>query len=167
MAVELLLNMEVEDVGVRDDFFENVLQRLLALAAQAEGLDAGEVTLTFVDDAAIQVLNRDYRGFDKPTDVLSFAIQEDVEDGDFEITYEVDSLDELVADEGVLGDIVISVDTARRQADELGHSLERELAFLLVHGFLHLMGYDHPDEASEAVMTAKQEAALGAVGLSR
>ena len=73
----------------------------------------------------------------------------------------------LLPFEGVLGDIIISTERAKSQSEEYGHSLERELGFLFVHGFLHLIGYDHQDEASEAVMTEKQEAVLRLAGLNR
>lgn len=144
------------------------LEQLLQLAGQTEGIEEGEVTLTFVDDAEIHQLNREYRGIDRPTDVLSFAMQEDGGD-ELEIVYEVDSEDEPIPTgmDSMLGDIIISVETAKAQSEEYGHTLEREIGFLFVHGFLHLLGYDHGDEASEAVMTAKQEAVLSQAGLSR
>ena len=93
-------------------------------------------------------------------------MQEDGE-GEPEIVFEVESEDEEDPFSGMLGDIIISVETAERQAEEYGHSLEREIGFLFVHGFLHLIGYDHGDEESEAVMTAKQEAVLQKAGLPR
>lgn len=93
------------------------------------GLATAELTLVLTDDAAIQVLNRDYRGKDKATDVLSFA--------------QLEGETVPVGEALVLGDVVISVDTARRQARALGHSLEVELRRLFVHGLLHLLGHDH------------------------
>jgi probable rRNA maturation factor len=116
-----------------------------ALLAAAD-LAAAELSLVLCGDAFIQVLNRDYRGQDRPTDVLSFAMREG-EDGD--------------ADDPVLGDVVISLETAARQAAERGHSVGREVQFLLVHGFLHLLGYDHADDAGEAEM---EEAAARLLG---
>ncbi|MCM3746362.1 rRNA maturation RNase YbeY [Paenibacillus pasadenensis] len=141
------------------------LEQLLVLAGQAEGITEGEVAVTFVDDNRIHELNREYRGIDRPTDVLSFAMQEE-SDEELDIVYEVEEDEELPFAEP-LGDIIISVETAARQAEEYGHSLEREIGFLFVHGFLHLIGYDHQDDASEAVMTAKQEAVLQQAGLTR
>jgi probable rRNA maturation factor len=145
--------------------FENVLQQLFRLAGEVEGLTGGEVDLTLVDDEAIRELNLAYRGLDKPTDVLSFA--DDGESEEDDIVYEVESLDEVVPGEGLLGDIVISMPRAQEQATEFGHSLERELGFLFVHGILHLLGYDHQDRASEKEMIGKQEAALQKLGLVR
>ncbi|HHY67375.1 MAG TPA: rRNA maturation RNase YbeY, partial [Alicyclobacillus sp.] len=109
-----------------------------------------------VDDERIHELNRDYRGVDRPTDVLSFAMRE----GEGE---------PVQTEEGreLLGDIVISVETAERQANQYGHSLRRELAFLAVHGFLHLLGYDHQSPEQERVMFGKQEEVLSALGIMR
>jgi probable rRNA maturation factor len=160
------------------------LEQLLQLAGEQEGVADGEVDLTFVDDEYIHQLNRDYRGVDRPTDVLSFAMRETGEDeieivyGD-EDEYEVvetadadgDEADEADGqDDGFsepLGDIVISVERAIAQAEEYGHSIERELGFLFVHGFLHLIGYDHDGEDEEKEMFGKQEQILTKAGLTR
>lgn len=115
-----------------------------------------EVSLVLVDDDYIQELNRDYRGIDRPTDVLSFALNEgeepDVIDG---------------PQESLLGDIIISLPTALRQAEEFNHSLERELAFLAVHGMLHLLGYDHEEETDRQVMRQQEEHILVLLGITR
>ncbi|WP_442603716.1 rRNA maturation RNase YbeY [Paenibacillus sp. KN14-4R] len=163
------------------------LKVLLKLAGEAEGVQEGEVSLSFVDDETIQELNKQYRGLDKPTDVLSFAMQESLDD-ELQIKYdgeyeeeeiEMDSAEEEEAGEyadedaedGIdlqpLGDIIISIPTALAQAEEYGHSAEREIGFLFVHGFLHLIGYDHDNEAAEKEMFGKQEAILAKAGLSR
>ncbi|WP_138753343.1 rRNA maturation RNase YbeY [Paenibacillus sinopodophylli] len=142
------------------------LEQLLVLAGEAEGIDSGEVSLTFTNDEEIHQLNRDYRGIDRPTDVLSFAMQEDGVD-ELDIIFEVDNEEDDDPISGMLGDIIISVDTAVVQSEEYGHSLEREIGFLFVHGFLHLIGYDHQDDETEAEMTAKQEAILQKAGLTR
>ncbi|MNR35822.1 Endoribonuclease YbeY [compost metagenome] len=88
-------------------------------------------------------------------------------DDEPEILYELEEGQNLDDIPDVLGDIIISVERAKEQSEEYGHSLEREIGFLFVHGFLHLLGYDHQDEASEAEMMAKQESALSQVGLVR
>lgn len=142
------------------------IEQLLQLAGEAEGITEGDVSLTFTDDEEIHQLNRDYRGIDRPTDVLSFAMQEDGTE-ELDIFFEVESEDELDPISGMLGDIIISVETAEVQSKEYGHSLEREIGFLFVHGFLHLIGYDHQDDATEAEMTSKQEAILQQAGLAR
>ncbi|WP_028595863.1 rRNA maturation RNase YbeY [Paenibacillus assamensis] len=142
------------------------LERVLEEAAQMEGIVEGEVALTFVDDERIHELNRDYRQIDRPTDVLSFALNESV-DEEMDILYEVEDEQELASLGDMLGDIIISTERAQAQADEYGHSLEREIGFLFVHGFLHLIGYDHQDDESERVMMDKQEAVLSKIGLTR
>jgi len=106
------------------------------------GLENEELSILLTDDEEMRSLNRDYRGKDKPTDVLSFSQTE----GEFG---EVGG--------GVLGDIVISLDTARRQAEEKGHSFEKEIDVLLIHGALHLAGYDHERGKKEARAMRKKE----------
>ncbi|SFS85994.1 rRNA maturation RNase YbeY [Paenibacillus sp. BC26] len=165
MSLKLEWSNDQEKVEISESFI-GVLEQLLQLAAEAEGMTDGEVTLSIVDDEEIHQLNREYRNIDRPTDVLSFAMQEET-DEELEIIYEVDDESESVPFEGMLGDIIISAERAKLQSEEYGHSLERELGFLFVHGFLHLIGYDHQDEASEAVMTEKQEAVLRQAGLTR
>jgi probable rRNA maturation factor len=151
------------------------LEELLRLAGEMEGVTEGEVALSFVDDEAIHELNKQYRGIDKPTDVLSFAMSEAGEE-EFEIHYDQAGEDEPdeKPSEGEedsfiepLGDIIISVPRAVEQAEDYGHSVERELGFLFVHGFLHLIGYDHHSEEDEKSMFAKQEDILQKAGLTR
>lgn len=161
------------------------LRELLAIAGEAEQIDSGEVVLSFVDDETIRALNRDYRNIDKATDVLSFSMLETVEDepgiwyrGDEEEESDepAEAFDPAADDDDgeddetfpePIGDIVISVPRAIEQAEEYGHSVEREIGFLFVHGFLHLIGYDHGSEEEERVMFAKQEAVLQKAGLTR
>ncbi|WP_127508181.1 rRNA maturation RNase YbeY [Paenibacillus humicus] len=165
MSLKLEWSSEQEAFDIPAEWGQR-LEQLLQLAGEAEGMTEGEVVVTFVDNARIHELNKEYRGIDRPTDVLSFAMQEDGED-EPEIVFEVEDESEPLPYPDSLGDIVISVETARSQAEEYGHSLEREIGFLFVHGFLHLIGYDHQDEEAETVMTAKQEAVLQKAGLPR
>ncbi len=102
-----------------------------------------EVSIVLVDDEYIQNLNKNYRSIDAPTDVLSFAMRESVDESD--ISFECE-------EEELLGDVVISLERARSQAEEYGHSIEREIGFLVTHGILHLLGYDHETESERAVM---------------
>ena len=165
MSLQLDWSNEQQKIEIPESWISR-LEQLLKLAAEEEGMTDGDVSLTFTDDEEIHQLNREYRGIDRPTDVLSFAMQEDgVEELD--IIFEVESEDEADPISGMLGDIIISVDTAIAQSEEYGHSLEREIGFLFVHGFLHLIGYDHQDDAAEVEMTAKQEAILQQAGLTR
>jgi probable rRNA maturation factor len=165
MSLQLDWSNEQQSLEIPENWIAK-LEQLLQLAGEAEGIADGEVSLTFTNDEEIHKLNLEYRGIDRPTDVLSFAMQEDGKD-ELGIIFEVESEDETDPISGMLGDIIISVDTAKAQSEEYGHSLEREIGFLFVHGFLHLIGYDHQDERSEAEMTAKQEAILNQAGLSR
>ncbi|BCG60293.1 rRNA maturation RNase YbeY [Paenibacillus sp. URB8-2] len=164
MSLQLVWNNEQDEMEI-DDRLISLLEDILKKAGKLEGVGSGEVDLTFVDNERIHELNREYRGIDRPTDVLSFALNESGED-EPEIIYEVDE-EESEGIPDMLGDIIISVTRAKEQADDYGHSLERELGFLFVHGFLHLLGYDHQDEASEAEMMGKQEQVLSQVGLTR
>jgi probable rRNA maturation factor len=136
-----------------------LVQALLDIAAKKENVsDDAEVSVTFVTNHEIQEINRDYRNLDKPTDVISFALEESTE-GEIEIVGE-----DLPV---VLGDIIISVERAKEQAEDYNHSFERELGFLAVHGFLHLLGYDHMTKEDEKVMFGKQEEILGEYNLGR
>ncbi|MBE3646422.1 rRNA maturation RNase YbeY [Paenibacillus polymyxa] len=165
MGLQLAWNNEQNDMVINESLI-TLLNTLLEEAGKAEGVMDGEVALTFVNDDQIHELNRDYRGIDRPTDVLSFAMKETL-DEELEIIYEPTEENPLNDVPDVLGDIIISVQTAQAQSEEYGHSIEREIGFLFVHGFLHLLGYDHQDDASEAEMMGKQEAVLAQVGLAR
>lgn len=122
---------------------------------QAEGSEEAEVSLMLVNDQRIHELNRDYRGVDRPTDVLSFALQDETDEPDSEFEDEM------------LGDIIISVERAREQAEEYGHSFEREIVYLAVHGTLHLLGYNHEEENEKLEMRAKEEEVMRTLGLER
>lgn len=132
------------------------MERCLRQAAETEQVPLAEVSVTVVDDEEIHRLNREYRQVDRPTDVLSFPQWEPGE--------------EWSLGEGVpvpLGDLVISLPRAKEQAEQYGHSLEREMGFLAVHGFLHLLGYDHSTDEEEEEMFSRQERVLSQVGLTR
>ncbi len=115
--------------------------------------DVDEWSVTYVDDAGIRELNREYRQADKVTDVLSFALEE------------ADSPPPPPGMPRMLGDVVIAVPTALRQAAERGHSADAELGLLLIHGLLHLLGYDHDTAAKKKKMWARQAELLGELGL--
>lgn len=164
MSLLLSWSDEQDQIQIQDELIVK-LEQLLAIAGVAEEVTSGEVALTFVDDEEIQALNKAYREKDKPTDVLSFPQWEDNDD---EMTIVYDEDDAPEEDAEMIGDIVISLQTAKRQAEEFGHSLEREVCFLFVHGFLHLLGYDHEEgDAEEAEMFAKQDEILQKAGISR
>lgn len=133
------------------------VKAVLTEAAKVLGISPqAEVGVVFADDAYIRELNRDYRGIDASTDVLSFALDEGEEPAV-----------QGGPEESLLGDIVISLETAERQAAEFGHSLEREMAYLTVHGMLHLVGYDHEEEADKTAMRRQEEHILTVLGIAR
>lgn len=121
-----------------------------------------EMSVTYMDDAAIHVINREYRHIDRPTDVISFALEEEGED---ELPIIFDDDEPMMPRN--LGDIMISLDRTQAQAVEYGHSFERELGFLALHGFLHINGYDHMTKEDEAEMFGLQKEILDAYGLKR
>ena len=130
------------------------VEKVLESAIVKENLGDVSFNLIIVDNDYIHELNRDYRKIDRETDVITFALEDE------------DSL-VLPEDVRILGDIYISIDKARSQAEEYGHSLLRELSFLAVHGFYHLLGYDHMTKEDEKVMFGKQEEVLEANGIKR
>ncbi|UQS85445.1 rRNA maturation RNase YbeY [Apilactobacillus apisilvae] len=122
-----------------------------------------EMSVTFVNNDEIKKINKQYRGVDRATDVISFAI-EDGEDEDFPLIMDSEMADEIPEN---IGDIFVSIDKVQEQADFLNHSYERELGFLVVHGFLHLNGYDHMEPEDEAVMFPLQRKIMDSYGLKR
>ena len=142
-------------VQVEEEIKElETVEKVLYSAIEKEKLENVSFNLIIVDNDYIHELNKNYRNIDRETDVITFALEDE---------------DTLVmpSDERILGDIYISVDRARSQAEDFGHSLLRELSFLAVHGFYHLLGYDHMTEEDEKVMFKKQEEVLDAYGIRR
>ena len=136
---------------------EKLINTVVSAALKYEGVkDDAEVSFTLTDNEEIHRLNKKHRGIDRPTDVLSFPL----------IDFNTESIEDT---EGTLylGDIIISIDKAKAQAEEYGHSLERELGFLTAHSMLHLLGYDHMVPEEEKVVFAKQEEILKSIGLTR
>lgn len=130
-----------------------VLPDLLEFAANKQQVKDVVFNIIIVDNEYIHQLNKTYRGVDRPTDVISFALEDN---GTWKTEFG-----------RILGDIYISIDQARIQAKEYGHSLKRELAFLSIHGFLHLLGYDHMTEEEEKEMFGRQEWILNEYGIKR
>ncbi|HET7628422.1 MAG TPA: rRNA maturation RNase YbeY [Bacillales bacterium] len=156
--LNMIIDIQDETGTLHDEHFE-VVRGLLEAAAAAENIDSDtEVSVIFLNDESLHELNRTYRGVDRPTDVLSFALEEEGEDEPA-----------IVGDRfpQALGDIAISVETAERQANDYGHSFMREIGFLAVHGFLHLCGYDHGTVEQEKRMFEKQKGLLTAYGLEK
>jgi len=152
-----------ETKKVSKDELEDI-DRLLQYAADYLKLpENSEMSITFMDNKRIQVINRDYRGKDAPTDVISFAIEEEGED-EMPIFFDDEETTDLPNE---LGDIMISTQRAQEQAAEYGHSYEREVGFLALHGFLHINGYDHMTPEDEKEMFGLQKEILNAYGLKR
>ena len=141
MAIQVLVNNLQKAIEVKKEWIDLACY-IVEMILKEHGLLNSEVSLVFVDDDYIRKLNRDYRGIDKPTDVLSFAMDEGEEMPECYVK--------------ILGDVIISLPTAKRQAEAYGHTCERELIFLVIHGTLHLLGYDHSDDKEREVMS-KQE----------
>ena len=145
--VELIKNVD-RDIKELDE-----VQKFIDFALKYLKLDNVVFNVIIVDNEEIHKINKEYRGIDRPTDVISFALEDD------------DTF--IKTEQRILGDIYISIDKARSQAIEYGHSFEREICFLAVHGFYHLLGYDHMNEEEEKVMFGKQEEVLSEYGVTR
>ena len=138
------INKTNQDMHVYEKFFQSIAKRTEKELKLANDL---EISVTFVRSRTIHIINRDYRGIDRPTDVISFAIR--------------DGLENFIPDEEKdLGDLFINIDYARKQAREYGHSEKRELGFLFTHGLLHCLGYDHMNPEDEKKMFALQDRIL-------
>ena len=136
--------------------YENIIESVCQEGAYIYGLDEDvELSVVLCDNTYIHELNKTYRNIDRPTDVLSFALNEGEEEG-----YDG-------PDTKLLGDIVISLNKTREQADEYGHSFERELAYLTVHGMLHILGYDHMTDEDKTEMRKEEEFVLHRLGFVR
>ncbi|WP_024834743.1 rRNA maturation RNase YbeY [Ruminiclostridium josui] len=153
-----------QDKVILDKKIERLIEKTIELCMKSEKLEKDyEISVLIVDDEEIRDINKEHRNIDKSTDVLSFPMV-DFKDG------------KLISDEGdydlemgelILGDIIISAETAMRQAEAYGHSFEREMAFLTAHSCFHLLGYDHMEKTEEEVMFKKQEDILKEIGLPR
>ena len=148
--------------------YEEIVNKMVVSALDFEKCPyEAEVSVTFVDDKEIRKINSEYRGIYKSTDVLSFPFNE------FEIPGNFDDIEESVdafnpeTGELLLGDIILSADHITEQAIEYGHSETRELAFLVVHSMLHLMGYDHMEDEDRVIMEERQRKILELEGISR
>lgn len=150
--------VETEENAENETLIKTVLQKCF----EVENMDklGLYVSVTMTCPSYIRKINKEYRDIDKETDVLSFPMFEKNE-----IDQIISSKTNIIRD--VLGDIVISVDRVKEQAIEYGHSFERELAYMVVHGFYHLMGYDHMTDDEKSIMRAKEENVLGKLKITR
>ena len=158
--------METYEIIYKDvekvETWEEIVKKVFNTCFEEEGLQDSKlyITVTFTNPENIQSINKEYRDIDKPTDVLSFPmfqkeeLDKKIEEKDFQY-------------QDILGDIVISIPKVEEQAKEYGHSFERELSYMLVHGFYHLMGYDHMEEEDKKEMRTKEENILKTLDIVR
>lgn len=156
-----MYNLEFLDVE-EDETYKTIIQTVIEKCFEVEKLNNSRlsVSITLTTPKQIHEINKKYRNVDRPTDVLSFPM------------FEKDELEQKIKDnsflhEDVLGDIVISIEQVKKQAEEYGHSFERELSYMVVHGFYHLMGYDHIKEEDKLKMRPKEEKVLNLLGITR
>ena len=159
----------VDETGQVSEEIIKQTQDVLEFAAQKTGKEKKEMAVTFVSNARSHELNLKYRDTDRPTDVISLEYKPELDIAvDEEDLLDHPELAEMLEDfDAYIGELFISVDKAREQAEEYGHSFEREMGFLAVHGFLHINGYDHYTPEEEAEMFGLQEEILTAYGLTR
>ncbi len=149
--------------------YEELLNRVMEASLDYIGCPyETEISILLTDDEQIREINREFRNIDSATDVLSFPAVEFSSPGDFtELEENGEDCFHPETGELILGDIVISVERALKQADEFGHSIVREIAFLTAHSMLHLMGFDHMEEEERSVMEAKQDEIMSILQISR
>lgn len=140
--IKVQINNKLSDI--EGDIYRELFNKLAGEAARLEGYNNAEVSVVFTDNEQIKKLNKKYRKKNEPTDVLSFPL-----------------------DDNLLGDIIISIERAREQAEEYGHSDRREISYLFVHGLLHLFGYGHDNVTDKKQMRKKEERILSACDITR
>ena len=149
------------DLNVNNEY-EETIKKVLNQCYKEENLEDSKlvITVTLTTPENIQEINKEYRNVDRATDVLSFPM------------FERDELEKKIQDkdflhEDILGDIIISIEKVKEQAEEYGHSFERELSYMVVHGFYHLMGYDHMNDIEKAEMRKKEDKILNELKITR
>ena len=152
MEIDFALVNEVE--GFDEDYQQIYLEIIKETVNQLEIDEDLELSCILVDDQKIHEINKEYRNIDRSTDVISFALEDNEQ-------YYVSGMPRS------LGDIFISIDHAKMQAEEYGHSFYREMCFLFTHGLLHLLGFDHMNEEDEKVMFSRQKEILNALNIER
>ncbi len=159
-----------EEVEVDFDFdYRQIAEKVINYCIEREKFPyEAEINLTLTDNEGIHIINKEYRDIDRATDVLSFPMLSYETPGDFSFLMDEND-DDFNPDTGeaILGDIIISVDKVREQAEEYGHSELREFAFLITHSMLHLFGYDHMEPEEAKVMENKQRQILDELSITR
>ena len=156
-----MYQLEYLDLEENKDY-ENIVEKVVQQCFKEENLENTKLYISIIltTPEHIHEINKQYRNVDKETDVLSFPM------------FEKEELDEKIKNqnfehEDVLGDIIISIEKVKEQAEEYGHSFEREFSYMIVHGFYHLMGYDHIEEEDKVLMRPKEENVLNKLGIKR
>jgi len=152
--MKVIIGHDPENLSVEENI-EGEIIRAAELVGKLYGAENSELSVTLTDDAHIHELNKNFRGVDRPTDVLSFAFRES------------DEPEILSSQTEILGDIIISLERAKFQAETYGHSYLREVIFLTVHGLLHLLGYDHIEETDRLEMEREQDFVMSKLGILR
>ena len=148
--MEIYYDDRQDDIEITEEI-KNLIEKSISAVLKVENLDENvEVSVSFVGDDEIRDLNREYRGVDKSTDVLSFPMD-----------------DEFIIDNRILGDVIINTRRVMEQAEELGHSNERELSYLTVHSILHLLGYDHMEDEDKKEMREREKLAMKEISIYR
>ena len=148
--MEVYYDDRQDDIEITEEI-KNLIEKSIAAVLKVENLDENvEVSVSFVGDDEIRDLNRDYRGVDKSTDVLSFPMD-----------------DEFIIGSRILGDVIINTRRVMEQAEELGHSNDRELSYLTVHSILHLLGYDHMEDEDKKEMREREKLAMKELSIYR
>ena len=154
-----------KDIEKKEEY-EEIVKTVLDECFKEEGLENAKlyITITLTNPENIREINKEFRNIDKETDVLSFPI---FEKKDIDMLRKNDEVVDKNMPQDVLGDIIISVKKVEEQAEEYGHSIERELAYMIVHGFYHLMGYDHMNDEDKKAMREKEEKVLKSLDIVR
>ena len=161
MELEIYTENE-QDIIPFDLSYEELIKKVIEKTLECEGFDRScFVSVTVTDNEKIRAINNEQRGIDSATDVLSFPVVE------FENGKMIENAGDYLGDKLILGDIVLSMERAEEQRKEYGHSLEREVGYLVCHSVLHLLGYDHENDGERAVMRKKEEETLSKLLLTR
>lgn len=165
----IYLENNQDKMEVTEELIKSI-EETIDLALKEEGVEVDcEVSVLLVDNEEIREINREHRNIDKETDVLSFPILDYPKGKVYKEVYSNFKFDKtfLDGDNLVLGDIVLSLEKAKEQSEEYGHSFEREALYLIVHSVLHLLGYDHMEEEEKKIMRAREEAILDVLKVKR
>ena len=177
--MEIIIGREPENLQVSEEMgtleeLEKIVKRAVEITGPLYDVENSEVSITLTNDEYIHQMNKEYRGLDRPTDVLSFPLLDYDIPGDFSFLDGNDDSEMIISEyfnpdsgELMLGDIIISLDKVMEQAEKYGHSSRRELAFLVAHSMMHLFGYDHMESTEAEVMEKKQEDVLQILGITR